>query len=88
MYEKLKKIQEDWNSKWSKIYRGELEVDRLDDTYYACAYVLTPISCDGLEFDGYVSILPDYEPLCEQESQLEVQELLSACNKLNIPTCC
>ena len=77
MFGKLKEIKNRWENELSTIYGGELEVDYMDGTYYACAF---HNESKG-EYDSSVEQIKEFDCLGEDKT-IEVE-----CRKLGIPVC-
>ena len=77
MFVKLKEIKNRWENELSAIYGGELEVDYMDGTYYACAFHDEPKNgCDS-----WVEQIKEFDCLGKDE-MIEAE-----CRKLGISVC-
>ena len=77
MFEKLKEIKNRWENELYAIYGGELEVDYMDGTYYACAFHNEPKNgCDS-----WVERIKEFDCLGE-DKMIETE-----CRKSGIPVC-
>ena len=59
MFGKLKEIKNRWENELSVIYGGELEVDYMDGTYYACAFHNEPKN----GYDSWVEQIKEFDCL-------------------------
>lgn len=73
----LKEIKEKWEKDLSVIYGGELEVDYLDDGYYACSFHNEPKN----GYDSWVEQLKEFNCIGNDES------VETECHKLGIQVC-
>ena len=74
---KVKEIKNRWENELSAIYGGELEIDYMDGTYYACAFHNEPKNgCDS-----WVEQIKEFDCL-GKDKMIETE-----CRKLGIPVC-
>lgn len=78
MLEKLKEIKDKWNKELKWKYKGDLEIIYIEDQYYAYVYHNDELEIDGVNYDGWLDRIEEFEGLGDSK---EIEEL---CKQLDI----
>ena len=81
MVKKLKEIKKQWDDKLQEKYGGELEIDYINESYYAYAFHNEPKIVEGFQCDSWLEKIEEID--CIGNSK----EIEQYCIQLGIHVC-